>query len=126
VVYIHNGVYSAIKSEIMLFVCKLVKLENFIISKLRKAKIIKSFMFSLVCGSLICKLNVYIETYDFIDIYVCMYAYIRWVCTIYIYIYIYRNRKNKMILVSLSDGVIGCKRNKENIREWKNSYKNAL
>jgi hypothetical protein len=38
---------------------------------------------------------------------------------IYTYIHIYNERKNKIVLISLSEGTTGDGRSKENFREWK-------
>jgi hypothetical protein len=44
--------YSAIKeNEIMLFSGKQMELENFMLSEVSQAQIIRGHMFSLVCGS---------------------------------------------------------------------------
>jgi hypothetical protein len=86
--------YSAIKkNEIMLFVGKWMELENFMLSK--------GWMYSIICGGQTCKLNVHIETHI---------------------IYIHTDtdtcsqRKNKLVLVSPSEGATECGREKESVR----------
>jgi hypothetical protein len=52
VVYIHSGVFSAIKkNKIMLFADKQMELENFMLSEVNQAQKVKGHMFSLICGS---------------------------------------------------------------------------
>jgi hypothetical protein len=58
---------------------KWIELENFILSEVS--------MFSLICGSL---------TYKYIDTYLIIYMYM--ICT-------YSERENKIVLVSLSEGL---------------------
>jgi sulfur transfer complex TusBCD TusB component (DsrH family) len=51
VVFIHNGIYSAMKkNEILSFVSKWMELENIILSELSQTQKAKNRMFSLICG----------------------------------------------------------------------------
>jgi hypothetical protein len=50
VVFIYNGIYSAIKNEILSFADKWMELENIILSEVSQVQKAKSHMFSLICG----------------------------------------------------------------------------
>jgi hypothetical protein len=45
--------------------------------------------------------------------YTCDHMYVVYI----IYMYIYNERENKIVLVGLSKGTMGCRRGKENVRE---------
>jgi sulfur transfer complex TusBCD TusB component (DsrH family) len=50
VVFIHNGIYSAIKkNEMLSFASKWMELENIILKEVSQAQNTKNRMFSLIC-----------------------------------------------------------------------------
>jgi hypothetical protein len=90
--YIYNTMefYLAIKkNEIMLFAGKWMELENLMLSEVSQAQKSKVTYFP-----------------SYVEAHMCIYRYI----------HIYSERQNKIVLVSLSEGTMGGRKGKENVR----------
>jgi hypothetical protein len=103
-IYIYStGFYLAIKKNEN--VCRQMDgLENIMLSKVSQSQEVRGHMFSLLCGSQTYKLNVYIKTYH---------VYIHTHTHTYIHTYIYIVRENKIIIVSLSKGLLEAGRERK-------------
>jgi hypothetical protein len=71
-IYIYEKYYSAIRrNKIISFAGKWMELEIIMLSEVSQVQKDKSYMFSLICGRQIQKINIYMNTNVIINIYIC-------------------------------------------------------